>query len=253
MNYMLNKQLLSMLLLLASAMCAYGEESVWTKDPSAWKVEIYPIYAWAPFMGANVSLPDFPNLPDQPGASRPSGNVSGSFNGAAFAGFRLEKSRWAVDTNVLWAGLSADHTNPNAHLKMDVIFGQIMGGREILPNLFLEGGARRLALNVGASIKDSQEVTRKPGFWDPLVGVNYVHPFRRKMRLNLTAAGGGFGVGADVDISVTGKLDWRFAKHFGTTLGYGMLYFKSVNTVRQQTLTVEPTLHGPIVGFGIYF
>jgi hypothetical protein len=110
-----------------------------------------------------------------------------------------------------------------------------------------------MALRVSATLLDYPEVSRKPGFWDPLVGLSYRRTLGKKWRVRLHADGGGFGVGSDVDIAVTGQVDWRFAKHFGTTLGYGLLHFKESNAVLQRTLTIDQTMNGPIVGFGIYF
>jgi hypothetical protein len=56
---------------------------------------------------------------------------------------------------------------------------------------------------------------------------------------------------------MTGRADWRFAKHFGATFGYGVLHFKITKdvTVLNTTYTreISQTLNGPIFGFGIYF
>jgi hypothetical protein len=116
-----------------------SDDSYWKKDPKDWKVELYPVLVWAPFLGAKATLPEFPNLPnhpDVPGEVHPGGNISSSFNGAAFFGFRVEKSKWEVDTSALWAGLSAQRTtNPQFKVKTDVIYGQGMVGREVLPDL----------------------------------------------------------------------------------------------------------------------
>jgi hypothetical protein len=233
-------------------------DSVWKQgSPSDWNVEVYPVFVWAPFMGASATLPQFPNLPSLPdlpgGAPGPSAKVSSSLNGAAFFKVRIEKSKWAADMNVLWAGVSASTDSPRVKIKADVIYGQGMLGREVLPDLWLEGGARRLALNVGVTLLDFPEVSRKPGLWDPLVGISYRHPIGKKLRFDLHADGGGFGVGSDVDAAVTGKLDWRFSKHFGTSLGWGFLHLKISDTVLKRTLTLSQTLNGPILGFGIFF
>jgi hypothetical protein len=252
------RSLLCIAFVLAFALQAFAaDDSYWKKDPKDWKVELYPVLAWAPIMGATATLPEFPNLPslpDQPGDVHPGSNVSSSFNGAAFFGLRVEKSKWAVQGSALWAGLEADRTaNPQFKVKTDVIYGQGMVGREVLPDLWLEGGVRRIALNVGVTLLDYPEVARKPGVWDPLIGVSYKRPLGKKWRLDLHADGGGFGVGMDVDYALTGQLNWRFAKHFGTTFGWGLLHLKLSDTIAQRTLTLSQTLNGPILGFGIFF
>src|SRR5512133_2485764 len=61
--------------------------SLWKGDPSSWKIDIYPIYGWLPVFGANINLPDLPDRPGGGTAPGPNGGtVSGSFNGAGFAG-----------------------------------------------------------------------------------------------------------------------------------------------------------------------
>lgn len=65
--------------------------------------------------------------------------------------------------------------------------------------------------------------------------------------------GGGFGVGSTFDIGAAASADWRFAKHFGMTMGGAYLHFENSNTVLRKTLTIKPTMYGPTFGFGIYF
>src|SRR5262249_24759273 len=224
------------------------------QKPSDWWVAVYPVFAWAPIFG--VSTREFPSTPGGGGGTGsllPPGHASGSLNGAAFAWFRLEKSKWSADATGLWAGLSGERSNPFVHVGAHVVFGQIMGGRELLPDLFLEGGVRRLALSVNLRIEDFPEVDWKPGVWDPLVGLTYRRQLSKKWRIYAHADGGGFGVGADSDVAGTVRAEWQFVHHFGLTMGYGALHFRITDTVAQRSLEIKQTLNGPIFGFGIYF
>ena len=63
----------------------------------------------------------------------------------------------------------------------------------------------------------------------------------------------GAGVGSDVTYATNAKLDWRFVKHFGLSFGYALLHFELSNSVAQRNVSVEPTIHGPLFGCGIYF
>jgi hypothetical protein len=56
-----------------------------------------------------------------------------------------------------------------------------------------------------------------------------------------------------VDVTATGRAEWQFARHFGIAMGYGGMHFSASDTVAGKTLTISPTLHGPIFGFGIFF
>jgi hypothetical protein len=236
---------------LASQAFAGGEasdDSYWTKDPSAWQVEIYPIQLWVPYMSTRVTLPE-----SSTGGTRPSGRATSSLDSAYSGGLRIEKNKWSVEGNFLWADLSADNTNPNVKTETNIELGQLMGGREILPGLSLEGGIRRTSLNMSAQLLDYPEVSRKPTLWDPLIGMTYRKAFGKKWRLDLHGDGGGFGAGSDVTYGANARLDWRFAKHFDLSFGYALLHFEVSDTVAQRTLTMEPTIHGPIIGFGVYF
>ena len=142
-----------------------------------------------------------------------------------------------------------------------MIFGQLTAGREVFKGLTAEAGFRRIAMKITADVLDYPEVSRKPGVWDPLIGATYRKNLTKKWRVSGNVDGGGFGVGCDYDISETGRADWRFAKHFGMTMGVAAWQFKisdtkSVtigDTILSKTLTMSQTTWGPVFGFGIYF
>jgi hypothetical protein len=213
-----------------------------------WHTAIYPALAWVPIFGTSVTLQP---LPSQPIAG-PTGSTSGSFNGAYFGGARFEKGKWSADALFMWAALSGQRTTPHTSVDLDFIFGDAHVGREVYPNLYLEGGFRRLALDVHATV-DTDSASGSPGYWDPLVGLTYRRQLGRKWRILLHGDGGGFGVGSDLDVSGMGRAKWQFARHFGLTMEYGGMHFSDNTTVSGGKLTISPTMHGPIFGFGLYF
>jgi len=224
-----------------------------------WTVAFFPILAWAPIMGGSINLPDLPDLPNLPpgsGGDR-SGNVSGGLNGLALFGLSVQKSRFVGDLSVIWGSVGAESTNPRVKLDTGAIFTDATAGVKFYKDLALVAGVRRLGLKIDATLGDRPQVTWKPGVWDPMLGLQYRSSLGKKWGVDIRLAGGGFGVGSDVDISATGRLDWRFARHFGMTMGYGGLHFKFTNQVSVLTRTftreASQTLHGPIIGFGIYF
>src|ERR1700687_3115236 len=72
-------------------------KSDWDKGPNAWKVIVYPVYAWVPFFSTSVTLPAIPTPPGGGGGGGgsviPSGTTSGSLNGAAFTGAEIYKGK----------------------------------------------------------------------------------------------------------------------------------------------------------------
>jgi len=227
-------------------------------DPG-WEVEIAPVYLWVPITINSVTLPEFPDLPAPPGGGdRPSGDTGASLNGAAMAAFRVEKNWWMARGNIVWAGLSGERESPNVKITGNLILGELFTGVEVVKHLYLEGGVRRLAVDLSAQVLDYPEVSRKPGVWDPQVGMTYRVPMGEHWLLTVHGDYGGFGVGSEVDLNTSLTLDWRMARHFGLTLGYGLLYFRLEddwldNARIERTLELGTTLHGPIVGFKLLF
>ncbi len=211
------------------------------QDSSEWQIRIYPIYAWVPIQGVDVTLPSLPE----------GGSGSGLFNGAAFAAFEVEKGRWSGNVSFLWAGLSAEREVPSLKVSTDLIYGQALGGYEIVRDLSLVVGARHMALDISIEVETLPEFKRKPGFWDPLIGLTYQKRLGEKWRLRVHADGGGFGVGSDVSVGANVVAAWQFARRFNLVLGYGVLYFKVSDTVAQETLDFDTTLYGPTIGVGI--
>jgi hypothetical protein len=218
--------------------------------PYGWGIAIYPVMAWAPVFGTGVTLP--PTTSQPPTESGPSGSTDGALNGAYFGGARFERGKWSANLLFMWAGLSTQRETPFAKVDMDFVFGDVLGGYEVLPNLYAEGGVRRVALDVHATV-GSDSASRSPGFWDPVIGLTYRRQLGKKWRILIHGDGGGFGAGSDVDVTATGRAEWQFACHFGLTMGYGGLHLSESNTVAGRTLKISPTLHGPIFGFGIFF
>lgn len=220
------------------------------KEPYGWHIAIYPALAWAPVFGSSVTLPPAPSQPITiPG---PSGSTDGSLNAAYFGGTRLEIGKWSGDLLFMWAALSAERKTPFAKVNLDFVFGDVLIGREVLPGLYAQGGVRRVALDVAATV-ESASASRSPGFWDPLIGVTYRRQLGRKWRILIHGDGGGFGAGSDVDVTAIGRAEWQFTRHLGLTMGYGGMHLSESDTRDGRTLKISPTLHGPIFGFGIYF
>jgi hypothetical protein len=221
-------------------------------------VVIYPILAWLPIFGASAILPHVPDLPGRPGSgpgsgSGQSGSVSGSLNAAAALGVEIEKDRWLLTADFLWAGLSGSADRPLAKITSDITYGDMIGGRRVYKGLAVVGGVRRIAFDVGVQLADLPEFSRKPGVWDPLVGIDWRQDLGRKWTTHLELVGGGFGVGSDVDASAKVRFEWRFARHVQLALGYGVLYLKESIGAGDRTFKFDQTLNGPEFGIGIGF
>ena len=143
---------------------------------------------------------------------------------------------------------------PLLTVDLNIIYWHVSSGVKVYKDLYVTGGLRRVALNYDIQLEGRpQHFTRKPGVWDPLVGLGWHSSHGSRLTLHVLGEGGGFGVGADVDVSSSVRADLELGAHLGLTAGYSLLYLKLSDTVGGRTLQVKQTMHGPIVGLGIYY
>jgi hypothetical protein len=223
---------------------------------SGWKVTVYPILAWLPtHISIEVNLP--PANGGGGGGEGAEGEggeiVDSRFDGAYLGGFVLANGPWRVDVDGLWAAVGGDRVErPRLTVDVDAIYGRGVVGRRLFSDIYLTGGVRRLALKYDVVVGDRPNFSRKPGVWDPLIGVGW-HTERKHFEVHATFEGGGFGVGADSDLGGTFRVDLKPIEHFGITAGYSFLKFKISHEAAGQTFVAKQTLHGPVVGLGLYF
>jgi hypothetical protein len=225
-------------------------QSATPSQSDGWKVVVYPIYAWVP-LGIDLDV-SVPPLPDGGGGG--GGKIIDSrFDGAYFGGLSVAGGPFRIDADGLWAAVGGDRRdNPVLSVDVDAIYFHVSGGLEVVDDLYVTAGVRRLALKYNIKLGDRPDFERKPGVWDPLVGLGW-HRAGEKLEVHAILEGGGFGVGTDVELSAGLRLDWKLARHFGFTAGYNFLYFKLSDTLAGREFTVKQTMHGPAVGIGIYF
>jgi hypothetical protein len=216
------------------------------KSTDGWQTIIYPIHGWLPVFGADVALPDFPGFPG-------SAKTSGNFNGAVLAGVRVERARLSIEGEFLWAGMSGSVEAPRFDLTLNTIAFRILGGVEAAPALYIDGGVRRLALDMTASILGFQPVNWKPGLWEPVVGVTYRPMLSRNVRL-FTQADLGFSTdNSSRSGEATASIEWKPISHLSLGAGWGWMYVRADGTILTRPVHLSQTLNGPILTLGIPF
>ena len=215
-----------------------------------WQINAYPILVWVPLgLDIDVALPPV----DGGGSGDRASIVDGRFDGAFLAGASATNGKWRIEGNFIWAAVGGDRVErPVLSVDADIIYGYGTVGHAVAKNLFVTGGVRRLALKYVVKLGDRPDFERKPGVWDPLIGIAYQR-IEKALEIHANVDGGGFGAGADVDLGATFRVDLKPTRHFGFTVGYTMFYLKLTDTVASRDFTVEQTLHGPVVGIGFYF
>lgn len=225
-------------------------------DPDDLHVSIYPIFGWLPSFTSNFSVP-----PGTGGGPVLDGSTDSNISGVLAIAADVTYKKWLFEAEGLKANVSGTRNTPNASLSAHVKYADLFVGRKFGENFYVIAGARYIGLKFRASVLNSPTFEVSRGVWDPMVGLEYRKALGHKLNLKGRFDIGGFGAGSQVDTSGQLVLEWKFAKHFGTVLGYQILYDKLEGTVSRQVANVPinynwqyaQTFHGPILGFGIYF
>ena len=233
-----------------AALCIFGT-ATFAAAQDGWKVAIYPVLGWLPLgIDLNVQVPPG----DGGGPDGGGGDIIDSrFDGAYLGGVSAEKGVIRVDADFVWAAVGGDRPErPRLVVDADLIYFHGMAGFKVAPDLFVTGGVRRVAVEYKINLGDLPQFTRKPGLWDPLIGLGW-HKVGEKLEWHGVIEGGGFGVGADVDFATGLRLDWKPIPHFGITGGYYFLYLKGTDNLLAREFVFKQTMHGPTLGIGFYF
>jgi hypothetical protein len=233
------------------AVATQAASAVADMDENDWNVGVYPIFVWLPIgIDIDVAVP-----PDDNGVGGGRGEIiDGRFDGAFFGALYGSKGRLRVDVDGLWAAFGGDRPElPFLKIDTEAIYFHATGGVRLAGDLYAIGGVRRLALDYTIQLSDFPEFQRKPGVWDPVVGLAWHTEGGRLLEFHAVFEGGGFGVGADREFAGSVRLDLKPLRHFGITAGYSFLHVELDHEVRNRTFTVKQTLHGPVAGIGFYF
>jgi hypothetical protein len=235
-------------LVLAHAWPAPAQAQPLSGGTSGWQVSVYPIFVWVP-AGIDISV----EIPPDDGGGGGS-IVDSRFDGAYLGGLSADRGNFRFDVDAIWAGFGGDRPElPFLTVDADLIYFHATAGPRIAPNLYVVGGVRRVALKYNVTLGNRPEFERTPGVWDPIVGLGWHRAVGNSLAFHSTFEYGGFGVGSDVDLAAGFRLDWKMVSHFGFTAGYQVLYLKVTDDAGGREFGVKQTLHGPIVGIGLYF
>jgi len=219
---------------------------------SDYKVIVYPVLAWLPWMGVDVTLPQPPPCTGcPPGVG--SGTASSGLSGAVFAAFRWEFGRFAVSSDLNWAGATAEETTPLVNVKLDLFTGVVLGGFEVVKALYIEGGTRYRGLDMRATVGPFPEVEWKPDRFDPAIGVTYRPLLGKHWRLYTHADWAGRGGNGVSTVTGAARIEWVPIRHLALSGGYGVTTARIKGELERESIRLDYTFHGPIVGLGIPF
>ena len=249
MGLLISRILLAVMCVIGVAAVARAQTVTVPASQRGWDFAVYPILAWVP-----IDIRIDVNIPPSGGDGGSTADILESrFDGAFFGGVNATNGPWRIEGYGIWAAFGGDRPpDPRLTVDFDVIYGYGKFGRRIAPDLYITAGVRRVAFKYDITIGTLGSFSGKPGLWDPTIGIGW-HRAGPTLEWHASFDGGGFGVGADVDLGASFRIDWKMARHFGIAFGYDLLYLKLADSVRGRELTVAATFHGPTIGIGLYF
>jgi hypothetical protein len=182
-----------------------------------------------------------------------------NLNMAAMGDLRLEKGRWAIQSNILWAELEADKAlgplNINVEPTMWIV--EVDGRFRLNDQWELLAGIRYYDFKVDFNITGALgvAVSGSEDWVDPVVGIVFSSPLSD--RWTFAAAGdiGGFGVGSDFAFQLWGMFDYRFgkSKRHSFVFGWRHLDFDYDTGGGNRRFELDTYMTGPILGVRFRF
>jgi hypothetical protein len=256
---------ITVLSLSLTATGAHAQDASQAPNPNAGKrpvkVVIYPLLVQTPLFGASLDLPALPGGGGGEEGGAAGGSTDVSLNTAYLVGVLVEANRVFVEASGTWADVSADRQSPRLTVKTDTLLAQARGGVRLFKGVSATGGVHHVDMDLDATLElprlgRTLEGSATPGYWDPMVGLDWRGQHGR-WNFQTSFEGGGFGVGTDVDLTGEARADYRlgwFDMRFGYSVSHIEATILDVSIGQfQRTLKVSQTLHGPNVGVGIAF
>lgn len=161
---------------------------------------------------------------------------------------RLEKGRWALQSNLIWADLGTESSQRLTQVKVNAAqwIVELDGHYQVTDNLELLAGIRyydiRLDVEVTGAITASPKGDKN---WiDPLVGGVFSVPITGRWSFKTRGDIGGFGAGSDLSWQLWGLFDYRFGKRNSLAFGWRHLAWD----YSEGRFGMDTYMTGPVVG-----
>lgn len=214
--------------------------------PNEWTAFVAP-YLMGAAMGGTTTVRGF-EVDIDLSASNIFSNLQFGAMGIAIA----RKGNWGFGTDLVWMALGTTVGDT------DVDFNQgafaFYGLRRLSPTAELTFGMRVNTLQGELTFKGPDITRNQDRTWvDPIVGVNFQTPSRRRMQLRLYAEVGGFGAGSDFTWQVFPDLSINLTKTASLEFGYRWLDLDYATGEGNEQFRYDVLTQGPVLGFAFNF
>ena len=162
------------------------------------------------------------------------------------------KGNWGFGTDLIWMALGTTVRDT------DVDFNQgafaFYGLRRLSAAAELTFGLRVNTLQGELTFKGPGITRNQDQTWvDPIVGVNFQSPTKRRVQLRLYTEVGGFGAGSDFTWQVFPDLSIKLTETASLEFGYRWLDLDYATGEGNEQFKYDVLTQGPVLGFGFQF
>jgi len=182
----------------------------------------------------------------------PASDIFSNLQFGAMGIVAARKGDWGFGTDLIWMALGTTVRDT------DVDFNQgafaFYGLRRLSPAAELTFGLRVNTLQGELTFRGPGITRNQDRTWvDPIVGVNFQTPTRRRVKLRLYAEVGGFGAGSDFTWQVFPDLSINLTKTASIEFGYRWLDLDYATGEGNEQFKYDVLTQGPVLGFGFQF
>ena len=212
-----------------------------------WEFTLSP-YMWAAGLSGTASLG-----PLEAEVDASFSDILDALEIGAMVDFRLEKGRWALQSNLVWADLANEETRrfTKTQIEAGMWIVELDGHYKVTENLEVLAGIRYYDIDIDADLTGL--VTASAGgddTWvDPIVGAVLSVPLTDRWSFMTRGDIGGFGLGSDLAWQWEGVFDYRFGESNSLVLGWRHLDWD----YDENRLGLDTYMTGPVAGVRFRF
>jgi len=183
---------------------------------------------------------------------------------------RLDKGRWALQLDVLYAGLGATDDSVQlddvgftriARRKTDVDLDtwvvELVGHYRLTERLSVIAGARYYDMGVDVDVSPiigpDIRVGSSESWFDPLIGLQFQTPIGERWSLGVRGDVGGFGAGSEFAWQLWALAEYHFNERASFAFGYRHLDWDYESGSGLRSLDLDMYMTGPVAGMRFRF
>lgn len=246
----------ALLLAMALAQPAVGQESSY--DPDEWSFKVMPYFIF-PNMNGSATISDV-----TVGVDASPGDIFDKLQFGAMLFFEAATPKFAFTLDGLYMNLGQEGLTPVTQRESEADMKQFAAQVNFLwrfaPWAEIGLGGRLNSIEGGLKVAAGQilplpgrDVSRTETWVDPLIAVRLTVPLESKWRLGIAGDYGGFGLASDYAWQVFPFVGYRFSQLFELGLGYRVLAMKYETGSEGEEFIYDMTTFGPQIGLAFHF